>query len=129
MNLIDPTGLGKCCPTKEQDDVQKGADNARRRLDHLFQFGTALLPTDGPSNVGGLTGCTSGSFAILDGRKVPLSDQYQMTINVDPKKRPCEYECALKHEMVHARMCGSVGGTKFNALLNRGAERDTGVHS
>jgi RHS repeat-associated protein len=43
INLIDPTGLAQCCPTKEQDDIKKEADNARRRLDNLFQFGTAIL--------------------------------------------------------------------------------------
>jgi len=115
-NLIDPTGLAKCCPTKEQDNIQKQADDVRRRLDHLFQFGTAVLPTDTAKNIGGSTGCNEGSFAIVNGQKIRVPDQYNGDINVDPKKFPCQYECTVKHEMVHARMCSSLGGTKFNAL-------------
>ena len=114
-NLVDPTGVAKCCPRKEQDDIQKGAENAQRRLDHLREFGTAVLPTDTARNVGGVTGCNE-RFALYHGKRVPLPSEYRTTINVDPQKHPCDYECTAKHELVHARQCESMGATKFNAL-------------
>jgi hypothetical protein len=45
-----------------------------------------------------------------------------MQINVDAKKYPCGYQCAVEHEMVHARMCISMGATKFTALSEAQAE-------
>jgi RHS repeat-associated protein len=121
-NLIDPTGLAKCCPTKEQDDIQKGADNARRRLDNLFQFGTAVLPTDTATNIGAMTGCSSRTAILPNGQRVPLPSEYPIQVNVDPKKHPCNYECTVKHEMVHQRMCLSLGATKFGTLSERQIE-------
>jgi len=122
INLIDPTGLAQCCPTKEQDDIQKGADNAQRRLDNLFQFGTAVLPTDTAANIGAMTGCTSRTAILPNGQRVPLGTDYPIQINVDPKKHPCNYDCTLKHELVHARMCKALGATKFGALSERQIE-------
>jgi RHS repeat-associated protein len=115
-NFIDPTGLAKCCPTKDQDDIQKGADNARQRLDHLYQFGTAVLPTDTASNIGAMTACISRTAILPSGQRVPLPSQYMVQINVDPKKHPCNYDCTVKHEGVHQQMCQKIGATKFNAL-------------
>ena len=37
------------------------------------------------------------------------------TINVDPQKSPCVYECLLEHENVHKRMCEQLGA-KFTSL-------------
>lgn len=115
-NLIDPTGLAKCCPTKEENDIQRLADQTRARLDQLRNFGTAVLPTDPPGAFGAASGCSRDSFAILNGQRIRIPDQYNVVINVDPLKHPCQYECTVKHEMVHARMCAALGGTKFNAL-------------
>jgi RHS repeat-associated protein len=122
VNFVDPTGLAKCCPTKEQDDIQKGADNARRRLDQLRDFGTAVLPTDTAANIGAMTGCTSRSAILPNGQRVPLGTDYPIQINVDPKKHPCDYDCTLKHEQVHQRMCNALGATKFGALSERQIE-------
>jgi hypothetical protein len=57
-----------------------------------------------------------GHPPILNGQKIAVPDQYNMLVKVDPVKHPCQYDCAVKHEMVHARMCAALGGTKFNAL-------------
>jgi len=127
VNLIDPTGLAKCCPTKEQGDIQKGADNAQRRLDHLYQFGTAVLPTDTATNVGAMTGCFDRSAILPGGKRVPLPSMFRMDIQVDPKKHPCNYECTVKHEMVHARQCESIGATKFNLLTE--AQKETPAYT
>jgi RHS repeat-associated protein len=121
INLIDPTGLAKCCATKYQDDIQQGADNARARLNQLFQFGTALLPTDSEKNIGGITGCFD-RVGLYHGQRIPLSSQYFTTIKVDPEKHPCDYECAMKHEMVHRRACAALGATTFNALSEKQRE-------
>src|SRR5437867_4326047 len=69
INWIDPTALAKCCPTKEQDDIQKGADNARRMLGQLRDFGTAVLPTDTAANIGAMTGCTSRTAILPNGQR------------------------------------------------------------
>jgi RHS repeat-associated protein len=122
ITWIDPTGLAKCCPTKEQDDIQKGADNARTRLDQLRDFGTSVLPTDTAANIGAMTGCTSRSAILPNGQRVPLGTDYPIQINVDPKKHPCDYDCTLKHEQVHQRMCNALGATKFGALSERQIE-------
>lgn len=74
-----------------------------------------MLPTDGPGNVGGITGCFQ-RFALYHGQKIPLPSEYHTSINVDPQKHPCDYECTMKHENVHRRACESMGATAFNAL-------------
>ena len=121
INLIDPTGLAKCCATQYQNDIQKGADNARERLNHLFQFGTAVLPTDTAAHVGAATGCFD-RVALYHGQRIPIASEYHTTIKIDPEKHPCDYECAMKHEMVHARACAAMGGTVFNALSEKQKE-------
>ena len=120
-DLMDPTGLTKCCPSRYENEIEKGIKNARDRLDHLEMFGTAILPSDGARvTVGGITGCNSGSRIL--GTNITVPDQYNMQIDVDPDKHPCDYECAVAHENVHARMCRKMGGTRFNALTE--AERE-----
>jgi len=87
-NLVDPTGLAKCCPTKEENDIQRLADETRARLDQLHNFGTAVLPTDPRGGFGAASGCSSGSFAILNGQQIAVPDQYNMFVKVDPVKHP-----------------------------------------
>jgi hypothetical protein len=53
------------------------------RLDHLFPFGTAVLPTDTVMNVGGRTECSVGSGAIVNGQRIPVPDQYHGGMHVD----------------------------------------------
>jgi RHS repeat-associated protein len=118
--LIDPTGLAKCCPNKEEKDIQKEADSARHRIWQLEHLGT--IPTENSSGkpivtVGGMTGCMVGS---VKGTNIPVID-YFVTVKVDPIKHPCIYKCFLGHEMVHARMCKKLG-MKFYSLTEAQTE-------
>jgi RHS repeat-associated protein len=110
--FIDPTGLAKCCPSGDEKDIAKGADNARRRLSNLRMFGTAVLPTDSGANVGAMTGCLSGG--VVKGTTIRVPNQYVMDIKVDPAKHPCDYECAREHERVHAHQCEVMGARFFS---------------
>ncbi len=122
-DFMDPSGLAKCCPSKFEKDIEAQANNARERLKHLREFGTAVLPTDTIANVGAMTGCIGGTVYV-NGSNIPISgpSQYVMSIRPDPVKQPCRYECDLEHEKVHACQCANLGATKFNQLTECEAE-------
>ena len=110
--FIDPTGLAKCCPSANADQIQKDADNARRRLWALENTGTAVLPTDIGANVAAMTGCLYGG--VVKGTNVSVPNQYVIDMKKDPKKDPCGYECELAHERVHAKQCMALGAAFFS---------------
>jgi len=105
--FIDPTGLAKCCPSSNADQIQKDADNARRRLWALENTGTAVLPTDTGANVGAMTGCLYGG--VVKGTNIRIPNQYVIDVRTDPAKDPCGYECQLAHERVYGSQCMALG--------------------
>ncbi len=120
VDLIDPTGLVPCCdPFRERADIERETENARNRLRHLRQFGTAVLPTDTVANVGAMTGCLSGTHVV--GTNITFPSQYIMDFRHDPNKQPCIYKCDFVHESVHAGQCMTFG-SRFYTLSERETE-------
>ena len=110
--FIDPTGLAKCCPSSNADQIQKDIDNARRRLWALENTGTAVLPTDTGASVAAMTGCLSGG--VVKGTNIRVPGQYIIDMKRDPNKDPCGYQCELVHERVHAKRCLALGAQYYS---------------
>ena len=119
-NMFDPTGLKstKCCPSKEERDIRKEAETARRFIEQLDKFGYI------PATMGSVGATTLCIGLTVRGTNIELPPEYFINIvRVDPKKQPCVYQCYYVHEMVHARMCKRLGARRFSALTESQLER------
>lgn len=98
VNLVDPTGNSKCCPSAEMDQILRRIREIRSILNKLY---AGNLPGGSGEEELGKTTCWPGG---------------NPTWRTSNSRGECVKECLEEHEATHGYQCITSGFMKFNTL-------------